>query len=263
MRVFDRIDPRDLERREWHLWLLALAALVVFAGAIGLLMYPTVFLNPLLVRGLDVPHAFIGFCVLSVLLLVYLTNRYILLSRLRRAAFKRQEASLQTQTEVATSLLGSLPDLPLFQARLRAEFQRAALGGQPFSLVLASMKSADSSPEADNRLIALVVGAFKRKLRRDDLIYLLAPQVFCILLPGVTFANALRVEERMQKALTEARTTSGLSFETRMLNYPDQTKSLQGFGEAVRAFAGINVDTQSTRDKRRTDSEGTPQLGTT
>jgi GGDEF domain-containing protein len=254
MRVFDRIDPHDVERREWHLWLLVLATMSVFAVAIVLLAYPSVFLDPLLARGLEARKAFFGFCVLSVLLLAYLANRQLALARIRKGVFKAQEDRLRVQTEVAASLLGSLPDLPLFQARLRAEFQRAALGHQPFSLVLVSVKPAADSPAGDNRVIALMVGAFKRKLRRDDLIYLLAPQIFCILLPGVTCDNASRISERMIAALSDARAASGLTYETKMLNYPEQTKSLQGFEEAVRTFAGITVDAQSGRGLRHSDS---------
>ncbi len=260
MQVFDRIDPRDLERREWHLWVLVLATLLVFTCAIVLLMYPSVFLTPLIVSGLELRRVFFGFCLLSALLLAYLANRQIVLARARRQVFRNQEAQIQAQSDLAVTLLGSLPDLPLFQARLRAEFQRAALGRQPFSLVLASVQASNDPSAADKRVISLIVGAFKRKLRRDDLIYLLAPQVFCILLPGVTCANAERVRERMKQALTNARTSSEFTFETQMLNYPEQTKSLSGFEEAVRSFAGIRIETQAGRGVRTGDSAvGPPQ----
>jgi hypothetical protein len=48
MHIFDRIDLQGLERREWHLWMLVLATLSVFASAIVPLIYPAVFLNRLL-----------------------------------------------------------------------------------------------------------------------------------------------------------------------------------------------------------------------
>jgi GGDEF domain-containing protein len=238
MQVFDRIDPQDLERREWHLWVLALATLAVFAFAIVLLMYPAIFLNPFGVSVPELRNAFFGFCTLSALLLAYLTNRHIMLARTRGALLKTQAAMLQAQKVVTANFLGSLPDLPLFQARLRAEFKRALLGQQPFSLVLVSVKAAASSLAADNELIAVIVAALKRKLRGDDLIYLLAPRVFCILLPGVTCENASRLRDRMTQALNEARASSGISFDTKLLNYPEQTNSLQGFEEGVRSFVG-------------------------
>lgn len=241
MQVFDRIDPHDLKRREWHLWMLVLATLAVFAGAIVLLMYPTVFLNPL-VSGIELRKVFFGFCVLSALLLAYLANRQIVLSRTRDAVFKSQQEKLEAQREVAASLLGSLPDLPLLQARLRAEFKRAALGRQPFSLVLGSLKSSDDTRAADNQLMALILGALKRKLRRDDLIYLLAPRVFCILLPGVTYQNAACVQQRMVRALNDAQAAGGLTFEAELLSYPEQTNSLTRFEETVLKFAGVGAE---------------------
>ena len=241
MQIFDRIDPRDLERREWHLWMLVLATLAVFATAIILLMYPAIFLNPIVVSGPELRKAFFGFCMLTTLLLAYLTNRQILLARTRRAVLSTQEALLRSQRDVTVNFLGSLPDRPLFQARLRAEFRRAVLGQQPFSLVLVSVKAATNSADADNELVAVIVSALKRKLRGDDLIYLLAARVFCILLPGVTCDNATRLKDRLIQALNDARASCGISYETQLLNFPEQTNTLQGFEEAVRGFAGEPV----------------------
>lgn len=238
MQIFDRIDPRDLERREWHLWILVLATLGVFATAIVLLMYPTIFLNPIVVSGTELRKAFVGFCILTTLLLAYLTNRQIVLARTRREILSTQEALLRSQRDVTANFLGSLPDRALFQARLRAEFRRAVLGQQPFSLVLVSVKAATNSVDADNELVAVIVSALKRKLRGDDLVYLLAPRVFCILLPGVTCDNAARLKDRLIQALDEARSSKGISFDTQLLNFPEQTNTLQGFEEAVRTFAG-------------------------
>jgi len=243
MQIFDRIDPQDLERREWHLWILVLATLAVFATAIILLMYPTIFLNPLVVSGPELRKAFFGFCMLTTLLLAYLTNRQIVLSRTRRAVLTNQAAILRAKRDVTVNFLSSLPDRPLFQARLRAEFRRAVLGQQPFSLVLVSVKAATNSVDADNELVAVIVSALKRKLRGDDLVYLLAPRVFCILLPGVTLDNASRLKDRLIQALNDARASSGISFETQLLNFPEQTNTLQGFEEAVRTFAGDRTPT--------------------
>jgi hypothetical protein len=39
----NRIEPGDLERREFHLSLFACSAIVVLAGGLALLMYPAVF----------------------------------------------------------------------------------------------------------------------------------------------------------------------------------------------------------------------------
>ena len=106
MRIFDQINPQDLERREWQLWILVLATLAVFACAIVLLMYPAVFLNPLVVSGSELRKAFFGFCLLSILLLAYLANRQVVLVRTRSSVISKGESISQGfrqfQKEVAS-----------------------------------------------------------------------------------------------------------------------------------------------------------------
>lgn len=68
MRVFDRIDPTMLDRRELHLWLRAITVMLVMATGRALLMYPTVFSEPVVLTGPTLRKTFFGFCVLSILL---------------------------------------------------------------------------------------------------------------------------------------------------------------------------------------------------
>jgi hypothetical protein len=88
MHIFDQVDPLSLESREQHLWLLALSILFLFAVGIALLAYPAVFSNPIALM-VDSPRAtFFGFCVMSVLAIIYLFNRQIMISRLRQKTAK-------------------------------------------------------------------------------------------------------------------------------------------------------------------------------
>jgi hypothetical protein len=70
MRVFDRAPSGSLERREMHLILLAGTAIIVLAAGLALFMYPVVFSQTPLPSARPMAAAFIGFCVLSVLLAV-------------------------------------------------------------------------------------------------------------------------------------------------------------------------------------------------
>ena len=45
MRIFDRIDPLNLNRRQWELWVLALSVILILTTGLALLMYPTAFSN--------------------------------------------------------------------------------------------------------------------------------------------------------------------------------------------------------------------------
>ena len=68
MRIFDQIDPLNLNRRQWELWMLALTVILILAVGMALLMYPAALSNDLIVSGTTKRKIFFGFCALSVLL---------------------------------------------------------------------------------------------------------------------------------------------------------------------------------------------------
>ena len=84
MRIFDRVDPRGLENREWHLWLLAIVIIFVFAVGIALLMYPAAFTSPINAMQTNPRETFFGFCAMAALSIGYLIDRHLVISRLRK-----------------------------------------------------------------------------------------------------------------------------------------------------------------------------------
>jgi hypothetical protein len=84
MHIFDRVDPQELETREWQLWLLALSILFIFALGIALLMYPAAFSSPIALMVTSPRETFFGFCALAILAIGYLADRQLLISRLRK-----------------------------------------------------------------------------------------------------------------------------------------------------------------------------------
>ena len=88
MHVFDKVPSESLERREMHLILLACLAIIVLAAGLALFMYPVVFSEAASPPALPPPRgmsiAFFGFCVLSILLAVYLVDRQFTIRRLRQ-----------------------------------------------------------------------------------------------------------------------------------------------------------------------------------
>ena len=85
MRLFDTIRPSDLDRRETQLTIFACSAIVVLAIGTALLMYPLVFSREAPVEAtMTMRIAFVGFCLLSVLLAGYLWDRQKTICRLRR-----------------------------------------------------------------------------------------------------------------------------------------------------------------------------------
>src|ERR1700730_876037 len=77
MHIFDEIRVQNLERRQFHLTMLASMTIAVLAAGVAILMYPTIFSQDLLVSRLTFQFAFYGFCCLSVLLVGYLWDRQI------------------------------------------------------------------------------------------------------------------------------------------------------------------------------------------
>ncbi len=84
MQIFDQVDPVSLESREQHLWFLALSILSLFAIGIALLMYPAVFSMPTALKVTSPRETFYGFCVMAALVIFYLGDRQLIISRLRK-----------------------------------------------------------------------------------------------------------------------------------------------------------------------------------
>jgi hypothetical protein len=100
MRIFDRVDPRNVDRRQWQLWMLSLTVMFILVVGIALLMYPTAFSNDLIVSSTTKLKVFVGFCALSVLLVGYLLDRQVVISQLRkRLAERKQMAEASRESE--------------------------------------------------------------------------------------------------------------------------------------------------------------------
>ncbi len=240
MQIFDRIDPANLERREWHLWLLAFTVILVLASGLALLMYPAVFSNPVVLSGVTMRKSFFGFCALSVLLLGYLVDREIVISQLRQRLAEEQKMVVRVRHEASTDLLGTLPGFEHFQDRLAMEYRRAVATHHPLSLVVVVLKPTRNLTDPTEVATAFGDGAkaLIRKLRGEDSIYLFNPGVFCVVLPGVEASNAYRITERLTDGLQDASGVSGrFSYELRVFNYPEHAASAREIEEAVRPFA--------------------------
>jgi len=77
-----------LDRRELHLWLLAITVMQVMATGMAWLRYPTVFSGPVVLTGPTLRKTFFGFCVLSILLGGYFLGRQLTIRQLRKRRFE-------------------------------------------------------------------------------------------------------------------------------------------------------------------------------
>ncbi|MGO8791735.1 MAG: hypothetical protein ACLQVL_30710 [Terriglobia bacterium] len=236
MRVFDRIDAVDIDRREIHLRLLALTVISVLALGLALMMYPTVFAKPMTLSGATFKTVFFGFCTLSILLIGYLVDRHILINRLRGRIAAREQAIQLIQQEASKDFLASLPAIDTFTDRLAMEFRRVSRVEQPLSLLAVEVKvRPENSNATDSTVIYADAGrAVLRKIRGEDSLFLLDSGVFGILLPRISTHTAELMKGGFEEELRDA---AGLiprfSFRVRLINYPDQASSAHELMEAI------------------------------
>jgi GGDEF domain-containing protein len=239
MKLFDQIDPLTIDRREEQLWMLALIVIFMLSVGMALLMYPSVFSQPVRLSEPVVQRGFFGFCVLSILLVGYLIERQVMIRRLRKALHEEYTQNLLLRRQASADVLEGLPGFGHFQDRLPMEFRRAVNLQQALSLLLVRL---DPSPQltGDGEVSAAFGDAAKtlvRKLRGEDSIYLFSPGLFGVVLPGVLNADAGRVVERLSEGLRDASGASErFSFEVRTVNYPEHAASAREIEQITREY---------------------------
>jgi GGDEF domain-containing protein len=236
MRVFDQVPSGNLEHREMHLILLAGSAIIVLATGLALFMYPVVFSQTALTLARMMSAAFIGFCVLSVLLAVYLIDRQATIRRLRMQIGEERSRASEALQQASTDLLETLANFSSFQDQLAMEYRRAAAGKQNLSVLVIATKVHKALSEPSLRLSVQgdAAKAISRKLREEDSIYILTHGHFGVVLPGVDSLAAQRVAARLVEGLTDAAGASNrFSFTVHAISYPEQASSAHDLELAV------------------------------
>src|ERR1700730_3761862 len=240
MRVFDKVPSESLERREMHLILFACFAVIVLAAGLALFMYPVVFSQTSSAppspppRGMSI--AFFGFCVLSILLAVYLVDRQVTIKRLRQQIGDERRRSSEALKQASADLLATLANFSSFQDQLAMEYRRAAAGKQNLSVLVVTTKGNEALLDASLSMSVLgdAAKAISRKLREEDSIYILTQGHFGVILPGVDAPAAKRVSARLVEGLTDAAGANNrFSFSVHAITYPEQASSAHDLELAV------------------------------
>jgi len=238
VQVFDHIDPRTLEQRDAELWIMAITMIGILAGGMALLMYFSSLWSPVLPKGISLREIIFSFCVLSLLLVAYLVERQLTVRHLRMQLREERARTARLLGQASADLLETLPDLDQFQARLKLEFSSAVTFKQPLSLVLTVLKPSRQVLESGetSMVIADAVKATVRMLRGEDTVYLLAPGVFGILLPGVLEEDGERVAERLRERLLDASGANNrFAFSVQVINYPRQVASISEIDDLIKS----------------------------
>jgi len=239
MRIFDQIDPLNLNRRQWELCMLTLTVILILAVGMALLMYPAALSNDLVVSGTTKRKIFFGFCALSVLVVGYFLDRQIVISHLRQRVEEEHQRFVAMRHEASVDLLATLPGFTPFCDRLAMELRRAASTHLPLSLLVVQLEPSPQLPDKNEIDTAFGDAAktLTRKLRDEDSIYRFRRGVFAIVLPGVGTADAYRISSRFMEGLHDA---SGAStrflFDVHVINYPEHAGTAREMEEAARSF---------------------------
>lgn len=239
MQIFDRVDPKNLDRREMYLSLLGVVVIVIFAVGLALLMYPAVLSSQLVLSGRALRTAFFGFCLLSVLLVGYLLDRQLVIRQLRRKLMEELTRNIDLRREASADLLSTLPGLSNFQDRLAMEYRRSASAGWALSLLVVKLNPSGNLSDKGELTAAFgdAAKSMSRKLREEQSIYLFCPGFFGIVLPGADTANAHRMADRLTEGLHDAAGISGsFTSEIRVFNYPEHAATASELEHAVRSL---------------------------
>jgi hypothetical protein len=237
MQIFDRVDPDTLDRRELHLWILAHAVILVLAMGVALLMYPTVFSNPLNLAAIPARAVFFGFCGLAALVVGYIVDRQLVIRHLGVELEKEHRQIVELRREASADLLSTLPGFNNFCDRLAMEFRRASNAEQPLSLLAVEVTPSRTCAEPGGVEIAFGDAAktLLRKLRGEDSIFLFAPGVFGIVLPAVNAPDAYSLRDRLMEGLHDAAGASNrFSFGVSLVNFPEHVATAREMEESVR-----------------------------
>jgi GGDEF domain-containing protein len=240
MEMFDKVDPKALDRRQRQLSMLSLGMIIVLGAGVALLMYPAVFGSNAAAAGHTTRTLFFGFCALCVLMVVYLLNREYIVYRLHKNLLAQKSEIAHLRQEASTDLLETLPGFSHFQDRLAMGFRRAVQTGESLSLILVRLKPSPMFDGPAELCVALGDAArvLVRKLRADDSLYHLSPGAFAVVLPNTIGAEMNQVGSRVAEGLADASGASDrFAFEMQMLNYPEQASSSYEMEQVAYSFS--------------------------
>ena len=235
MHFFDRIPSTSLEHREMHLILIASLSIIVLAVGLVLFMYPVVF-SSATPTNQALSIAFVGFCVLSVLLAGYLIDRQRTIQRLRNQITEDRLRSSHALRQASADLLQAMPNFESFLDRMPMEFKRAVSAKDELTVLVVTIylhAALDKSTDA-NAALGDAAKAICGKLREQDSTYLFVAGHFGAILPGVGVSVAKQICVRVSEGLTDAAGAANrFTFKIDAFSYPEQASSARDLELAV------------------------------
>ncbi len=236
MPTIDRKELDRLDRRGFQLTIFSAVFVLVLAGGLAAFMYPMVFLHP---EGNQwtLRSAFVGFCVVTLLFVVYLFDRQRSFTKIKDQLLSELERNFELQIQASTDQLKSMPDQNHFWDRFTMEFRRALTMEKTLSLLLVKVKPGAKASLHDQQAgLSDAAKSMSKRLRPTDSIYHLADDLFGVVLPETDTLNAKRIAYRLQEELQAVRSHYGSSFDLTVHNYPEHVKSSHELEDIVKSM---------------------------
>jgi GGDEF domain-containing protein len=234
MEKIDQAALDNLEKREFQLTILSAVFVMVLAGGVALLMYPVVFLHPEESNKWMLRIGFAGFCVLTILFVVYLFDRQRTVRKLKQHLLDEMKRNAELRNQAHVDLLHGLADLNHFQDQLSMEFRRAMNMQKPLSLIAVKVNCAAALGNEQDITAALGEAAkgISRTMRPTDSIYALAKNIFGVIMPDTMMANAKLIEMRIEQTLGSIG-AGRFASEITACSYPEQMQSAHEMEDVV------------------------------
>lgn len=221
----------NLERLDWHLWVLAVFLIFVLGASLLSFMFPTVFWVEQS-RSVEGPQrAFFGFSILIALVLIYLLQRQSTVRRLKRQLYEAQMIAAAATREASIQSFQTLPAFNQFRDALAMEYRRASSAGAGVSVMVITIK------EASLDYLGYLAGVLRSLLRQGETLYKFSDRGFGIILPGMPSNGAAAFA-------TQAEGVLGLSKEklqVTIANFPEDVRSLTELEHRLRQHGNGHV----------------------
>lgn len=239
MHIFDEIQPQQLDRRQFHLTVLASLAIAILATGVALLMYPAIFSRAILLSSRSLQFAFYGFCLLSVLLVGYLWDRQLTIRRLNEQVRIEQRRNSELRLKASSDVLNMIPGMRGFREQLLSRSQMADSKAPAFSVAVVRLYLSGMIANRGDEQIAFADAAqvIHRRLRKDDSIWTLSHGVYGIILAGMDAAAAGQFTSSVDLGLKDAAgVNSRFTADVQLLTFAGRGKSAFELEQAVNAL---------------------------
>jgi GGDEF domain-containing protein len=224
---FGEKNLEQLDRQDWQLWTLAVLMLFVLGMSLLSFMFPAAFWNAEQMAIRAPQRAFIGFCVLLSLALLYMLQRQARVRHLRRQLFQALALAAEGERRALWRGFQSLPGMRQFRDSLAMEFRRASAAEKPLAVFLLEVSL--NQTEA----MGLIAATLRQMLRRSESLFRLADTSLGVILPesNLAEANALaaQAEHNVRLSRPELKLTATVTA------FPEEAHTYYDLEEKLRA----------------------------